>query len=339
MNLMRAMLLEATGRPLVLRKVAIPEPRAGQVLVRVSACAVCRTDLHLVDGELPNPKLPVIPGHEIVGRIIKSGRGVTGFREGDRVGIPWLGWTCGVCGYCRSGRENLCDRARFTGYTTDGGYAEFTVADARFCFALPEAFDDASCAPLLCAGLIGYRSLRKTGQTANLGLYGFGAAAHIVLQVARSEGREVFAFTRPGDSVAQAFARRLGATWAGGSDETPPRCLEAVIIFAPVGGLVPAALKVVQKGGVVVCGGIHMSDIPSFPYRNLWDERSICSVANLTRQDAREFLEIAPKIPIHTETHQFPLERANDALVQLRSGGISGAAVLLPSLSEGGGFP
>lgn len=331
---MRAMLLEAVGQPLRLRDVAIPAPKTGQVLVRVSACAVCRTDLHVVDGELPQPKLPLIPGHEIVGRIVEIGDGVERFRKGDRVGIPWLGCTCGKCGYCLSGKENLCDNARFTGYTIDGGYAEFTLADARFCFALPEAFGDTACAPLLCAGLIGYRSLRKTGDPSKLGLYGFGAAAHIVTQVAHFEGREVFAFTRPGDTAAQEFARRLGAVWAGGSDELPPKSLDAAIIFAPIGELVPRALRAVRKGGVVVCGGIHMSDIPSFPYRDLWEERTICSVANLTRRDGSEFLALAPKIPIHTETQAFTLEQANEALNALRSGRLSGAAVLHPSSEE-----
>lgn len=331
MNLMRAMLFEAAGRPLVLREVAVPIPQAGQVLVRVTACAVCRTDLHVIDGELPNPKFPLILGHEIVGRIVGIGSGVSGLRQGDRVGIPWLGWTCGVCGYCRSGRENLCDKARFTGYTLDGGYAEFAVADERFCFLLPETFEDASCAPLLCAGFIGYRSLRKAGEAARLGIYGFGAAAHIVLQIARFEGREVYAFTRPGDVPAQEFARRLGAVWAGGSEEASPRSLDAVIIFAPIGSLIPLALKAVRKGGIVVCGGIHMSDIPSFPYRDLWEERSICSVANLTHQDGIELLALASKMPIRTEIHEFPLERANEALFRLRSGQLTGAAVLMPS--------
>lgn len=326
---MRAMILEAVGKSLVPRDVPVPQPGTGQVLVRVTACAVCRTDLHVIDGELPAPKLPLIPGHEIVGRIEALGVSVTHFSIGDRVGIPWLGWTCGECRYCRAGQENLCDRARFTGYTIDGGYAEFTVADARFCFRLPDAFDDATCAPLLCAGLIGYRSLRKTGNARRLGIYGFGAAAHIVTQVARFEGRDVFAFTRHGDVVAQAFARRLGAVWAGDSDTAPPEPLDAAIIFAPVGALVPAALRAVRKGGCVVCGGIHMSDIPSFPYRELWEERSLCSVANLTRQDGTEFLEIAPVVPVRTETVPFALEQANEALARLRSGQLTGAAVLL----------
>ncbi|MHA3771349.1 zinc-dependent alcohol dehydrogenase family protein [Verrucomicrobiota bacterium sgz303538] len=325
---MRAMMLEEPGRPLVLRELPVPEPTTGQVLVRVVACAVCRTDLHVVDGELPNPKLPLIPGHEIVGRIEQLGPGVDRFRIGDRVGIPWLGWTCGECKFCRSQRENLCNRARFTGYTLDGGYAEFTLADARFCFPIPDVYDDVSAAPLLCAGLIGYRSLRKAGDAARLGIYGFGAAAHIVTQVARFEGREVFAFTRPGDIAAQDFARRLGAVWAGGSDEMPPEKLDAAIIFAPAGPLVPLALRAVDKGGIVVCGGIHMSDIPGFPYRDLWEERAICSVANLTRRDGQEFFEIAPRVPVRTETVTFPLEQANEALDRLRSGKLTGAAVL-----------
>lgn len=327
---MRAMLLQPSGQPLVPEDVPVPSPGPGQLLVKVAACAVCRTDLHVVDGELPNPKFPLIPGHEIVGRIEETDAGVENFKVGDRVGIPWLGWTCGECEYCLSGRENLCGRARFTGYTIDGGYAEFTVADARFAFRLPEAFDDVSAAPLLCAGLIGYRSLRKTGEAARLGIYGFGAAAHIVAQVARHEGREVFAFTRPGDVDAQQFARGLGACWSGGSDETPPEELDAAIIFAPIGALVPAALRVLKRGGKVVCGGIHMSDIPGFPYRDLWHERTICSVANLTRRDAEEFLALAPRVPIRTETQPFPLDQANEALDALRTGKLRGAAVLVP---------
>jgi propanol-preferring alcohol dehydrogenase len=290
---------------------------------------VCRTDLHVVDGELLKPKLPLIPGHEIVGRVHAIGTGVGLFKIGDRVGIPWLGWTCGQCEYCLSNRENLCDRARFTGYTLDGGYAEYTVVDARFCFRLPEGFDDVSAAPLLCAGLIGFRSLRKAGDARRVGLYGFGAAAHIVIQVARFERREIYAFTRTGDNSGQEFARESGAVWAGGSDEMPPEPLDAAIIFAPVGALVPAALRAVRKGGVVVCGGIHMSDIPSFPYRDLWEERSICSVANLIRKDGTDFLEIAPKVPVHTETESFPLEQANEALDRLRSGRLSRTAVLV----------
>ena len=306
----------------------MPSPGAGELLVRVTACAVCRTDLHVVDGELPNPKLPLVPGHEIVGRIEKLGEGVGNFQIGERVGIPWLGWTCGECKFCRSSQENLCERARFTGYTIDGGYAEFTVADARFCFRIPDAYDDVAAAPLLCAGLIGYRSLRKTGNAQRIGIYGFGAAAHIVTQVARHQGRKVFAFTRPGDAKAQSFALRMGAEWAGGSDTPPPERLDAAIIFAPAGDLVPAALRALERGGVVVCGGIHMSDIPSFPYADLWQERHICSVANLTRRDAVEFLEMAPRIPVKTETRIFPLAQANEALEALRSGKLSGAAVL-----------
>jgi propanol-preferring alcohol dehydrogenase len=300
------------------------------VLVRVAACAVCRTDLHVVDGELPKPKLPLIPGHEVVGRIEQIGEGVEDFQLGERVGIPWLGWTCGECKYCRSDRENLCERALFTGYTIDGGYAEYTVAHARFCFRIPETYDDVSAAPLLCAGLIGYRSLRKSGDAQRLGIYGFGAAAHIITQAARHQGRQVFAFTRPGDAAAQNFARRLGAVWAGGSDQSPPEKLDAAIIFAPIGALVPSALRVLEPGGTVVCGGIHMSDIPSFPYRDLWEERTICSVANLTRRDGDEFLQLAPQVPVRTETQTFALDEANEALAALRSGKLTGAAVLIP---------
>jgi propanol-preferring alcohol dehydrogenase len=326
---MHAMVLEAPRQPLVLHSLPVPNPGPEEVLVRVAACAVCRTDLHVVDGELPEPKLPLIPGHEIVGRVEKAGAAVRRFQPGQRVGIPWLGWTCGQCPYCLSKRENLCSQARFTGYTIDGGYAEFTVANASFVFPLPDAFDDISAAPLLCAGLIGYRSLRKTGDAQRLGIYGFGAAAHIVAQVAQYQKRQVFAFTRPGDAAAQEFARRLGAVWAGGSDESPPVKLDAAIIFAPTGPLVPTALRALEKGGTVVCGGIHMSDIPSFPYRELWEERSICSVANLTRLDAEEFFRIAPLVPVHTETQAFPLDQANTALARLRSGQLTGAAVLV----------
>ena len=327
---MRAMRLHAIGEPLLAGDMPVPQPSAGQLLVKVSACAVCRTDLHVVDGELTEAKLPLVPGHEIVGRVEEIGDDVTGFRIGDRVGIPWLGWTCGECEYCLSDRENLCERARFTGYTIDGGYADFTVADARFAFRIPDPFDDVSAAPLLCAGLIGYRSLRKAGDAKRVGLYGFGAAAHIVTQIARFEGREVFAFTRTGDSEAQKFARNLGARWAGGSDEAPPEKLDAAIIFAPVGPLVPAALRTLKRGGTVVCGGIHMSDIPAFPYRDLWHERMICSVANLTRRDGEEFLALAAQIPIRTETQTFPLVQANEALAALRAGKLRGAAVLVP---------
>ena len=327
---MRAMRLHAAGRRLAADEIPIPRTGNGQLLVKVRACAVCRTDLHVVDGELPEPKLPLVPGHEIVGCVEEIGESVEKFRIGDRVGIPWLGWTCGECEYCASDRENLCNRARFTGYTIDGGYAEFTVADARFAFSIPDAFDDVAAAPLLCAGLIGYRSLRKTGDAQRLGIYGFGAAAHIIAQAARFEGRKIFAFTRKGDREAQEFARKLGATWAGGSDEAPPEELDAAIIFAPVGALVPAALRVMKRGGTVVCGGIHMSDIPSFPYRDLWHERTITSVANLTRSDGEEFLELAARIPIRTETQTFPLEQANEALDGLRNGKLRGAAVLVP---------
>jgi propanol-preferring alcohol dehydrogenase len=325
---MRAMILEKPGQ--ALREVDIPKPQPGanEVLVWVRACAVCRTDLHVVDGELPNPKLPLAPGHEIVGTIVEKGQRVQRFKVGDRVGIPWLGWTCGECEFCRSGRENLCDRAKFTGYTLDGGYSEFAVADERFCFSIPANYSDAEAAPLLCAGLIGYRSLAKTGNAKRLGIYGFGAAAHIVAQVAAFQGREIFAFTRRGDSEAQQFAKSLGAVWAGDSETAPPRPLDAAIILAPVGPLVPLALKAVAKGGMVVCGGIHMSDIPSFPYDLLWQERTICSVANLTRHDGEEFFEIAPRIPVRTKVQTFSLEQANEALSLLRSGRLQGAAVL-----------
>jgi propanol-preferring alcohol dehydrogenase len=304
--------------------------------VEVSACAVCRTDLHIIDGELPNPKLPLVPGHEIVGRVATVGEGVSRFKVGDRVGIPWLGWTCGQCGYCRTLRENLCDAARFTGYTLDGGYAEFTVADARFCFPIPDSYSDAEAAPLLCAGLIGYRSLVKAGNAQRLGLYGFGAAAHIVAQVARHQGREVFAFTRPGDTAAQQFAMSLGAVWASDSTASPPEPLDAAIIFAPAGELVPQALRAVAKGGTVVCGGIHMTDIPSFPYHVLWDERTVCSVANLTRRDGEEFLALAPRVPVRTEVETFPLAEANEALRRLRTGKLRGAAVLMTDPMSGG---
>jgi propanol-preferring alcohol dehydrogenase len=307
-----------------------PKPAAGQVLIAVKACAVCRTDLHIVDGELASPKLPLVPGHEIVGTVIEKGSEVDRFQIGDRVGVPWLGWTCGACQYCTSGRENLCDRARFTGYQIDGGYAELTLADQRYCFAIPNIFGDVAAAPLLCAGLIGYRSFRFAGEGERIGIYGFGAAAHIVAQVARFEGRQVFAFTRPGDQKAQDFARRLGAVWAGGSDEAPPEPLDAALIFAPVGALVPAALKATKKGGTVVCGGIHMSDIPQMPYALLWEERVLRSVANLTRRDAEEFLALAPKVGVTTVTRRYPLADANRALADLRAGKLEGAAVLVP---------
>jgi propanol-preferring alcohol dehydrogenase len=326
---MRAMLFEKPGQPLRKAVLPVPVPAPGQLLIRVRACAVCRTDLHVVDGELTQPKLPLVPGHEIVGMVQEKGEGVERFKMGDRVGIPWLGWSCGNCSYCKSGRENLCDQAKFTGYTLDGGYAEYTVADQRFCFPIPNTYSDAEAAPLLCAGLIGYRSLVKAGEGKRLGIYGFGAAAHIVAQVARYQKREIYAFTRPGDKEAEKFAMDLGAVWAGGSNELPPVKLDAAIIFAPVGDLVPQALRAIAKGGVVVCGGIHMSDIPSFPYSILWEERSICSVANLTRRDGEEFLALAPKVPVRTEVQTFPLEEANDALARLRSGNIQGAAVLV----------
>jgi len=325
------MILEAAHRPLRFATDA-PEPKAGlgQVLIRVAACGVCRTDLHIVDGELDRPKLPLVPGHEIVGTIVAVGGEVERLRPGDRVGVPWLGSVCGRCVYCRSGRENLCAEARFTGYQIDGGYAGFAVADARFCFHLPPSYSDVEAAPLLCAGLIGYRALKLAGAAERLGLYGFGAAAHIATQVARHRGQRVFAFTRPGDRKGQEFARALGAAWAGGSDEAPPEPLDAALIFAPVGALVPAALAATAKGGTVVCAGIHMSDIPTFPYRILWGERQVRSVANLTRADGEEFLAIAPAVPVKTVTEAFPLANANEALRRLREGRITGAAVLVP---------
>jgi alcohol dehydrogenase, propanol-preferring len=327
---MRAMVLPRPHMPLVLRETAIPSPAAGQVLVEVLACGVCRTDLHVVDGELPHPKLPIVPGHEIVGRVAAVGAGVSGFAIGQRIGVPWLARTCGICPYCREGRENLCDSPLFTGYTWDGGYATHALADARYCFSLPEGIADAEAAPLLCAGLIGWRSYRMAGNGTDVGIYGFGAAAHILAQVARTQGRRVYAFTRGGDSAAQEFARSLGAVWAGGSEDAPPNLLDSAIIFAPVGSLVPLALKAVKKGGRVVCGGIHMSDIPSFPYEILWEERQILSVANLTREDAREFLALAPKAGIKTEVTCYPLTDANRALSDLREGRLQGAAVLVP---------
>ena len=327
---MRAMVLEAPRRPLVETALPDPRPMETQVLIRVSACAVCRTDLHVVDGELPRPKLPLVPGHEIVGVVVEKGARVSRFAVGDRVGVPWLGWTCGVCAYCRSSRENLCDRARFTGYDLDGGFAELTVADERYCFPVPAAYADVAAAPLMCAGLIGFRALRMAGDARRIGLYGFGAAAHIIVQVARHQGREVHAFTRPGDAAGARFARELGAAWAGGSDERGPALLEAALIFAPVGALVPQALANVAKGGTVVCAGIHMSDIPSFPYERLWGERVVRSVANLTRQDAVDFLELAPRVPVVTTTTRYPLAEANAALDDLRHGRLEGAAVLTP---------
>jgi propanol-preferring alcohol dehydrogenase len=330
---MHAMILEKPRTALQDRDSAMPVPGIGQVRIRVLACAVCRTDLHVVDGELPDPKLPLVPGHEIVGEIVECGPGTSSLRIGMRVGIPWLGWTCGSCEYCRSNRENLCNRARFTGYTLDGGYAEFAIAEATFCFRLPDGYEPVQAAPLLCAGLIGYRSLSMVGpasEAKRLGIYGFGAAAHIIAQVAIYEGRDVYAFTRPGKSADQEFARSLGAVWAGGSDQLPPEHLDAAIIFAPAGSLVPAALGALRKGGRVVCGGIHMSDIPSFPYSLLWQERNIHSVANLTRSDATSFLELAPKVPVRTETETFAMSQANEALEHLRTGRIRGAAVLVP---------
>jgi len=326
---MRAMLLEQARQPLRLAEIPVPRPGPQQVLLRVTACGVCRTDLHVVDGELPHPKPHVIPGHEIVGIVEQTGEQVERFQTGDRVGVPWLGHTCGVCRFCVSGRENLCDAARFTGYQLDGGYAEYTVADQRFCFAIPGGYSDAEAAPLLCAGLIGYRSLVMAGDARRLGVYGFGAAAHLVTQVARWQGREVYAFTRPGDKPAQQFARDHGAVWAGDSTEAPPELLDAALLFAPVGALVPEALRHVDRGGVVVCGGIHMTDIPSFPYERLWGERVVRSVANLTRRDGEEFLKIAPQIPIRPEVRRYSLTAANEALADLRHGQLRGAAVLV----------
>lgn len=326
---MRAMLFDEVGKPLRPVRVPVPEPGPGEVLLKVHACGICRTDFHIVDGELTEPALPLIPGHQIVGSVAKLGDGVERFREGTRVGVPWLGATCGACRYCRSGRENLCDHARFTGYQRNGGFAEFTVADARFCFPIPGGYPDLQAAPLLCAGLIGYRSLVMAGEGERLGIYGFGAAAHIVTQVARFRGWRVYAFTRPDDQAGQAFAREMGAVWAGASHERPPEELDAAIIFAPAGELVPAALRAVGKGGVVVCGGIHMSDIPPIPYDILWGERSIRSVANLTRRDGEEFLALAPKVPVRTEVTAYPLSAANEALDDLRSGRMRGAGVLV----------
>jgi len=332
---MEAMIFAGEQPILTLEERPAPRPGAGQVLIRVGACAVCRTDLHVVDGELPNPKLPLVLGHEIVGRVVEAGPGASRFTPGARVGVPWLGWTCGDCVYCRSGRENLCEQARFTGYQIDGGYAEFTLADERFCFPIPQAFEDVEAAPLLCAGLIGYRCLRLAGEAKRLGIYGFGAAAHIVAQIARHQGRELFSFTRAGDFAAQEFARRITGGWVGGSDQVPPNPLDAALIFAPVGGLVPAALRAVAPGGVVVCGGIHMSDIPGFPYEWLWKERQLRSVANLTRRDGEEFLPLAARIAVRTETRRYALAAANEALADLRAGRLTGAAVLTPGGSDG----
>jgi propanol-preferring alcohol dehydrogenase len=325
---LKALLLDGARRPLRAAEIPRPEPGPGQVLLAVRACGVCRTDLHVLDGELPDPKLPLVLGHEIVGTFAGVGPGSERFTPGQRLGVPWLGWTCGVCRYCRSGRENLCDRARFTGYQLDGGYAEYAVADERFCLPLPDTYRDLEAAPLLCAGLIGYRALVAAGDAPRLGLYGFGAAAHLVAQVARSQGRRIFAFTRAGDEAAQQFARALGAEWAGASDALPPEPLDAAIIFAPAGALVPMALRAVAKGGTVVCAGIHMSDIPTFAYEILWGERVLRSVANLTRRDGEEFLALAPRVPVNTTIEPYPLERANEALERLRAGRVRGAAVL-----------
>lgn len=327
---MYGMQLQIPGHPLVPVELPIPEPGPGEILVRIQACGVCRTDLHVVDGELPDPKLPLIPGHEIVGTVEALGKGVERFTLGQRVGIPWLGFTCGACAYCRRGQENLCDEARFTGYQLDGGYAEYTVADERYCFPLPPEYSDVEAAPLLCAGLIGYRALEMAGEARRLGLYGFGAAAHLIAQVARHQGREVYAFTRPDDEESQRFALALGAVWAGAAGEMPPVPLDAALLFAPVGALVPAALQALAKGGTVVCAGIHMSDIPRFPYRILWGERRIQSVANLTRRDAEAFLALAPKVPVRTHATPLPLGQANEALARLRQGRLQGAAVLVP---------
>jgi propanol-preferring alcohol dehydrogenase len=326
---MNAMVLDRIGGELQHRDAPRPEPGENQVLVRVAACGICRTDLHVVDGDLPDPKLPLILGHQVVGTVAACGAGASGFAEGDRVGVPWLGWTCGSCRFCTSDRENLCEHARFTGYQIDGGYADHCVADARYTFPLGGGVSDEQAAPLLCAGLIGYRSYRMTGGARRIGFYGFGQSAHILVQVARHEGREVYAFTKPGDDAGQSFARELGAVWAGGSDESPPERLDAAILFAPVGELVPAALRALDRGGVVVCAGIHMSDIPAFPYRILWEERVVRSVANLTRRDAEEFLALAPEVPVETRVTTYPLADANRALADLRSGRLEGAGVLV----------
>ncbi len=326
---MRAMLFQGVGKPLIMKDLPIPTPEPNQILLRVHACGICRTDLHIIDGELREPRLPLVLGHQIVGRVAGIGAGVDGFREGERVGIPWLGGSCGVCVHCRGDRENLCSTPRFTGYQVHGGFAEYAVADRRFCFPIPEGYPDLQAAPLLCAGLIGYRSLVMAGEGKRLGIYGFGAAAHIVTQVARWQGRKIYAFTREGDFDGQRFAREMGAVWAGNAGEPPPAELDAAIIFAPAGELVPLALRAVGRGGTVVCGGIHMSDIPTFPYELLWGERILRSVANLTRRDGTEFLDLAPRIPIRTEVRSFPLEEANEALELLRRGAIRGAGVLL----------
>ena len=328
--IMRAMVLRAPNMPLVLEQRPLPAPGAGEVRLKILACGVCRTDLHVVDGELPKPALPIVPGHEIVGIVDALGAGVSGFAVGQHVGVPWLGHTCGCCAFCVDGHENLCDDPLFTGYTRDGGYASHAIADASYCFALPEGGDPAEQAPLLCAGLIGWRSLKMTGKARSIGIYGFGAAAHIIAQVARTQGRRIFAFARPGDEATKQFALSLGASWAGGSDEAPPEMLDAAIIFAPVGALVPRALGHVRKGGIVVCGGIHMSDIPAFPYEKLWEERKIVSVANLTREDAREFLSLMREVKIDIYVQRYALEDANRALADLREGRLQGAAVLIP---------
>lgn len=332
---MKAMVLEKLGEPIRLKDLPEPEPAGGEIKIRVNVCGICRTDLHVVDGDLPEPRLPLVLGHQVVGRVVRTGKGVENFREGDRVGVPWLGGSCGDCRYCNEGRENLCDKSRYTGYQIDGGMAEYCVADARFCFPIPEKFPDLQAAPLLCAGLIGYRSYRMAGDAKSLGFYGFGAAAHILIQLARHEGRKVYAFTRPGDEESQAFARKLGAAWAGGSDTAPPEPFEAAIVFAPVGDLVPEALRNMAKGGSVVCAGIHMSDIPSFPYSILWGERAVRSVANLTRKDGEEFLRLAPEVPIETTVTQYRLEDLNEALDDLRAGKFDGAGVIIVNQDGG----
>lgn len=329
-NSMQAMVLDKPGQTVHMRSVLRPQPTPDQLLIKIAACAVCRTDLHVVDGELLNPKLPIIPGHEIVGHVVSCGINVHNFAIGERIGIPWLGWTCGHCRYCRNGHENLCAEAKFTGYQIDGGYAEYTVADARYCFRIPEIYDDVEAAPLLCAGLIGYRALKMAGNADRIGIYGFGAAAHILAQILRYQGRKLFAFTRPGDVAAQDFASKMGTAWVGDSDTMPPEELDAAIIFAPAGALVPVALRTIRPGGIVICGGIHMSDIPAFPYDILWREKQLVSVANLTRQDAEEFLALAPKVPVRVTTESLPLSQADIALMRLREGKLTGAAVLIP---------
>lgn len=330
--MMKAMVLEQIGKPLVMKELPIPIPTENEILIAVKTCGICRTDLHVVDGELPNPKLPLIPGHQIVGQIVQVGRNVTQVAIGDKVGVPWLGYSCGICEYCLSSQENLCDKALYTGYQIEGGFAEYCTANANFCFPIPKGYSDSQSAPLLCAGLIGYRAYRKIKLSHKIGIYGFGAAAHILIQVARSMGQEIYAFTREGDLKAQEFARQLGAAWAGSSLELPPTQLDGGIIFAPEGSLVPKALKDIKKGGTLVCAGIHMSDIPSFPYNILWGERTICSIANLTRRDGEEFLQLAPKIPIHTTVQEYSLSQVNLALNDLRSGKFQGAGVINMSL-------